>query len=262
MNIYCCQLDIAWEDKAANYRKVERLLADAKPSRGSLVLLPEMFATGFSMNVAGIAEDAAEGPTVRFLSQRAAALGVYLVGGFAAPDGGDGKGRNVLAVFGPDGKRVADYTKIHPFSIGEEDRHYAGGERVCTFDWAGATVSPFICYDLRFPEIFRLGAHKGAEVIVVIANWPQPRIEHWVTLLRARAIENQAYVAGVNRCGVDPKLVYPGRSIIVDPHGAILAEAGKEEGVISTAIDLPALREYRQRFLMLRDMRPKFLGPS
>ena len=259
MNIYCCQLDIVWEDKEANYRKVEALLADARPQRDSLVLLPEMFATGFSMNVASIAEDAEDGSTVQFLSRQAAKLGVFLVGGFATR-GDDGMGRNLLAVFGPDGKRVADYTKIHPFSIGEENRHYAGGERVCTFNWSGSTVSPFICYDLRFPEVFRLGARAGAEVIVVIANWPQPRIEHWVTLLRARAIENQAYVAGVNRCGTDPKLVYPGRSIIVDPHGAILADAGSDERVISAAIDLSALRDYRKRFPALGDMRPTFLG--
>src|SRR5688572_19958375 len=265
MNIYCCQLDIVWEDKEANYRKVEALLVAARPHRDSLVLLPEMFATGFSMNVASIAEDAEDGPTVQFLSRQAANPGVYLVGGFAT-HGDDGKGRNVLAVFGPDGKRVADYTKIHPFSIGEEKRHYAGGERVRTFDWprnasdTAASVSPFICYDLRFPEIFRLGARAGAEVIIVIANWPQPRIEHWVTLLRARAIENQAYVAGVNRCGTDPKLVYPGRSIIIDPHGAILADAGSDERVITAAIDLPALRDYRKRFPVLGDMRPAFLG--
>jgi predicted amidohydrolase len=215
--------------------------------------------------VAGIAEESADGPTVQFLSRQAAKLGVYLVGGFVTR-GDDGMGRNVLAVFGPDGQRVADYTKIHPFSVGEESRHYVGGERVCTFEWTcgasrnGATVSPFICYDLRFPEVFRHGMRSGAEVIVVIANWPQARIEHWVTLLRARAIENQTYVAGVNRCGTDPKLVYTGRSIIVDPHGAILADAGSDERVIDAAIDLPALREYRRWFHVLQDARPNFLG--
>jgi omega-amidase len=259
MNIYCCQLDIAWEAKESNFGKVEKLLAGARPERGSLVLLPEMFATGFSMNVAGIAEDSTDGPTVQFLSRQAVKLGVYLVGGFAAR-GGDGMGRNVLAVIGPDGQRVCDYTKIHPFSVGEENRHYAGGERVCTFGWAGATVSPFICYDLRFPEVFRAGMRLGAEVLLVIANWPEARIEHWVTLLRARAIENQAYVAGVNRCGNDPKLAYTGRSIIVDPHGTILADAGSTEGVIHASADLPALREYRRRFHFLNDARPQFLG--
>jgi len=259
MNIYCCQLDIVWEDKAANFRKAEALLDRARPLRDSLVLLPEMFATGFSMNVEVIAEDPADGPTVQFLSRQAAKLGVYLVGGFVTR-GDDGMGRNVLAVFGPDGKRVADYTKIHPFSVGSESQHYVGGENVCTFAWNGATVSPFICYDLRFPEVFRAGMRGGAEILTVIANWPKPRIEHWVTLLRARAIENQAYVAGINRCGNDPKLEYVGRSIIVDPHGNILADAGSEETVISAAVDLAALREYRRWFHVLEDARPKFLG--
>jgi predicted amidohydrolase len=261
MNIYCCQLDIAWEDKAANFRKVDSLLDRARPQRDSLVLLPEMFATGFSMNVADIAEDPADGPTAQLLSRRAAKLGVYLAGGFVTR-GEDGMGRNVLAVFGPDGARVADYTKIHPYSVGEENRHYVGGDRICTFAWGGATVSPFICYDLRFPEVFRAGMRAGAEILTVIANWPKPRIEHWVTLLRARAIENQAYVAGINRCGEDPKLQYTGRSIIVDPHGAIIADAGSDETVISAAIDLPALREYRRWFHVLQDARPTFRGAA
>jgi predicted amidohydrolase len=139
--------------------------------------------------------------------------------------------------------------------------HYTGGDQVCTFAWGGATVSPFICYDLRFPEVFRHGMRGGAEMLTVIANWPAPRIEHWVTLLRARAIENQAYVAGVNRCGNDPKLVYTGRSIIVDPHGAILADAASDERVISAAIDLPALaRNTADGSHVLQDARPKFLG--
>ena len=101
---------------------------------------------------------------------------------------------------------------------------------------------------------------NAADVLTVIANWPKPRIEHWVTLLRARAIENQAYVAGVNRCGADPTLEYTGRSIIIDPHGTILADAGSEQLVINAAIDLPGLREYRRWFHILQDARPKFLG--
>jgi predicted amidohydrolase len=260
VNIYCCQLDIVWEDKAVNFRKAEALLDRAQPLRDSLVLLPEMFATGFSMNVEAIAEDPDDGPTVQFLSKQAAKFGVYLIGGFVTRGDDDGMGRNVLAVFGPDGKRIADYTKIHPFSVGSESQHYVGGESVCTFAWNGATVSPFICYDLRFPEVFRAGMRGGAEILTVIANWPKPRVEHWVTLLRARAIENQAYVAGINRCGNDPKLEYTGRSIIVDPHGAILADAGSEETVISAAIDLSALREYRRWFHVLQDVRPRFVG--
>jgi len=126
---------------------------------------------------------------------------------------------------------------------------------VVTFDWRGARVSPFICYDLRFPEVFRAATRRGAQVLVVIANWPATRVEHWVTLLRARAIENQAYVAGVNRCGNDPKLAYPGRSVIVGPWGEVMADAGDGEGVAWADLDFAALESYRREFPVLRDIR-------
>jgi predicted amidohydrolase len=120
-------------------------------------------------------------------------------------------------------------------------------------------VCPFICYDLRFPELFRQGARHGAELFVVIANWPSMREDHWVTLLRARAIENQAYVAAANRCGKDPWLPYPGRSLIVDPHGAVLIDAGPAETAISADIDPANVRSWRNEFPILRDMREVFV---
>ena len=115
-------------------------------------------------------------------------------------------------------------------------------------------VVPFICYDLRFPEIFRTAVRQGAEMFVVIANWPNRREMHWVRLLEARAIENLAYVVGVNRTGKDPKLVYSGRTMIIDPHGTILVEAGDLEGVIAADIDPAAVRNWRRDFPALRDM--------
>lgn len=261
MKICCCQVNIIWEDKTANYAAVRQLMCSDKPQAGSLVLLPEMFATGFSMNVAGIAEDRINGSTSRFLAECAKEFSVFMMGGFVSL-GPDGKGRNELAIFDPDGLRVCDYTKIHPFSYGEESCHYSGGSQIRSFAWAGATVSPFICYDLRFPEIFRIATREGAGILVVIANWPQAREMHWLTLLRARAIENQCYVAGVNRVGHDPNVEYSGRSLIIDPCGEIIADAGNEQRIISAEIDLSALRAYRCQFPALNDMRQEFLGPS
>ena len=123
------------------------------------------------------------------------------------------------------------------------------------FHWRDFAVSPFICYDLRFPEHFRVAARRGAQLITVIASWPVARIQHWVTLLQARAIENQAYVAGVNRCGTDPKLSYNGRSLIVSPRGDILADAGNGECVISAGLNLKELLAYRAELPFLADMR-------
>jgi len=263
MKIVCCQLDIVWEDKAANYARVQALIERAAPDEGSLVVLPEMFATGFSMNVEVIS-DSGSRETAMFLAAMASKYKVHMIGGVVttAPEG---RGRNEAAVFAPSGAEVARYCKIHPFSFGEESNHYVGGARIALFDWGEWAVAPFICYDLRFPEVFRAAVrhtdgHAGAQLFTVIANWPAVREEHWITLLKARAIENQAYVAGVNRCGSGGKLAYSGRSLIIDPRGQVLADAGGEEGTITADLDLPALLAYRREFPALNDMRPEYAG--
>jgi omega-amidase len=258
MKVCCVQLDIAWENKPANHEKVRGMLAEKYFSRGSLVLLPEMFATGFSMNVAGVNDDATRADQ-RFLSAVAKEHGVYVVGGFVTT-GAEGRGRNQAGVFDPGGREIARYTKLHCFTPGKEAQHYIAGREIVLFDWGGMKVCPFICYDLRFPEIFRRAVRMGAQMFVVIANWPLPRDEHWVTLLKARAIENQAYVAAVNRCGSDPWLAYPGRSMIVDPKGNVLADAGDREGMIEADVEAGVVAAWRGEFQALDDMRGEFLG--
>jgi omega-amidase len=253
MNLYCVQHDIAWENKPANHVKVESLLAAAQPQRGALVLLPEMFSTGFSMNVPAIQEGEAK-ETEKFLAATARKFGVFLLGG-AVGTGTRGCGRNQALVFSPEGREIARYTKLQPFSLGGETQHYEAGKETTLFHWEGFTVSPFICYDLRFPEHFRKAVRAGAQLITVIASWPVARIGHWITLLQARAIENQAYVAGVNRCGTDPKLAYNGRSLIIAPGGEILADAGEGERVISAELNLETLLVYRKNLPFLADIR-------
>ena len=252
MKIVCCQLDIVWENKPANHAKVQALLESGAVNEGSLVILPEMFSTGFSMNVSAIS-DSDSRQTQMFLAATAAKYDVFMLG--VVDVGPDGKGHNEAVVFNPDGKKIARYCKIHPFTFGGETEHYAAGQRPVLFQWHDFKVSPFVCYDLRFPEIFRGAVRQGAQLFVVIANWPQARESHWITLLQARAIENQAYVAGVNRCGDDPKLAYSGRSLVVDPRGEIIADAGNQECLISAELDLKSLLDYRQQFPVLDDMR-------
>ncbi|MBA2708863.1 MAG: carbon-nitrogen family hydrolase [Gemmatimonadaceae bacterium] len=257
MQIHCVQLDIVWEDKPANHEKVRRLLADAKPQPGSLILLPEMFSTGFSMNVATVADDSRTDHS--FLSNLAREHRTYVVGGLVTT-GPEGKGRNQALVFDPQGSEILRYTKLHSFTPGKEAQHYRQGDQIGIFDWLGMKTCPFICYDLRFPEIFRLGTRQGAQLFPLIANWPLMREDHWVTLCRARAIENQAYVAAVNRSGNDPWLPYPGRSLIVDPHGVVLADAGRSEQVISAELDPQEVNEWRTQFPILKDMRDDFIS--
>jgi omega-amidase len=260
MHAHLIQLDIAWEDKQANFDRAERLIARASPSWGDLVLLPEMFDTGFSLNTPQTAD--ADGATLAYLSQVARDLGICVQGGRTVlPEGGTGssKAQNRAPVLGPDGALIVEYAKIHPFSFGREPEAFEGGTRVLTYDWAGkgasARVCPAICYDLRFPELFRLGLLRGAEVFTIGANWPEARAAHWRALLIARAIENQAFVLGVNRTGSDPHLRYTGGSLAVGPRGEVLGELGPEEGVLSVPIDPDQVRSWRATFPAWRNLR-------
>jgi len=248
------QFDIAWENKEANFATVRRLIQGTSPAPESLVILPEMFATGFSMNTEALAEDYG-GQTEQFLASAARDFRIYLLGG-AAMRGRDGQARNKALVFSPAGQLLCYYAKMRPFTPGGEAEHYTAGQRPVAFRWGECTVSPFVCYDLRFPEIFRqaAGAHRP-ELFTVIASWPTKRIQHWVRLLQARAIENQAYVIGVNRVGADPFYAYPGRSLIIDPQGEVLADAGEGEGAIQATLDLAMLRQYRAGLPFLEDLR-------
>jgi predicted amidohydrolase len=256
MKIVGLQIDIAWEDKPANFGKVRRLLHQAPLEKGDLIVLPEMFATGFSMNAAVIAEPYG-GETERFLSQLANEYGIFLIGG-AAMRGRNGHPRNKALIFGPNGALLGFYAKMRPFSPGGEHEHYMPGKGPTSFRWGECEASPFICYDLRFPELFRgVAATHRPEVFIVIANWPEKRVIHWVRLLQARAIENQAYVVGVNRVGTDPYYSYNGRSLIVDYNGEILADGGDKEGYIQARLDMEQLRKYRQGLPFLQDLKPQ-----
>lgn len=254
MKAIALQWDIAWENKPANFAKVRLLLNAAEPEPGSLVALPEMFATGFSMDAAKIAEAPGD-ETEQFLGALAKEFGITLVGGVAIRED-DGRTRNEAIAFSSAGELMCRYTKMRPFAPGQEDQHYAAGDRPTVFKWGACVVSPFICYDLRFPELFREAAwHHQPQLFVVIANFPTKRIMHWVRLLQARAIENQAYVLGVNRIGDDPHYSYNGHSLIIDPQGDILANAGETEGVIQARLDLDALAKYRAGLPFLKDLR-------
>ena len=251
MNVSAVQLAIAWEDRAVNFAKVRALLAATPPAPGALVVLPEMFATGFSMNLAATRQTPAREDEA-FLSGLAREHRAFVLGGVVSPGAGE-MGRNDAVVFSPDGALLARYTKIHPFSLGGEAQGHTAGADIVTFECGGFTVAPFVCYDLRFPEIFRAAAQRGANHFAVIALWPVKRQQHWLTLLQARAIENQAYVIGVNRVGNEPQFSYAGRSVVVDPHGVIIADAGEQERVLTAALDAETVHAWRRDFPALRD---------
>lgn len=251
MELIGLQTDIAWHDRGANHARVITMLDEARPSPGSLVVLPEMFASGFSTNVAAATDGAAE--TEGFLSQLAKKHGVSVMAGIATRQ--DHCAGNESVVFGPDGSELVRYRKLHPFSRVAEGEAYPAGNRIITFQWSGFTVAPFICYDLRFPEIFREATSRGADLFAVVANWPCQRHDHWTTLLRARAIENLAMVIGVNRSGTDPNFIYHGGSAILGPQAEPLATAGKDPGVIRAGVKAETVAEWRACFPALRDRR-------
>jgi omega-amidase len=253
MKVICAQLDIEWEDRQANYAKVRTAIDRLRPEPGALLVLPEMFASGFSMNVAKIKEENPSA-TEHFLAEIARLYRIFIVGGLVT-QGSHGKGRNQAVVVDDQGRTILRYSKLHPFTLGGEAQHYSAGDCIESFNWFGCMTTPFICYDLRFPEIFRAATRKGAHLFTVIANWPNKREQHWVTLLQARAIENQAYVVGVNRCGSDPAHIYPGRTLVVDPHGVIIADAGREEGLVTADIDAAKALSWRKEFPVLQDTR-------
>lgn len=269
MRAHLVQSDIVWENHRTNHERVEAMLARAPIAPGDFVLLPEMFDTGFSLEVERTADSS--GRSRAFVARLARTLGVTIQAGITmrAPSG---KGLNRAVIVGPSGEPLAEYDKIHPFSFGRESERFEGGGAVVVFEWqmahstggmgrgselpSGPRVCPAICYDLRFPELFRRGLSLGAEVFALGANWPTSRVSHWRALLIARAIENQAFVLGANRCGSDPHLEYPGASIVIDPRGRVLAEAGAGEEVLSVEIDPAAVREWRATFPAWRDRSP------
>lgn len=251
MKIVGVQLDCVWEDKAANFLRVERLLGASEVERDSLIVLPEMFATGFSLDVAVTAESTG-GETEEFLRGLSAKCNAAVLGGLVRQSD-DGRIYNEAVAYAPGGECLVRYAKQRPFSGAGESEVHGRGSGVATFDWGGFKIAPLVCYDLRFPELFRDAARAGAELFAVIAAWPTRRIEHWTTLLRARAIENQAAVVGVNRTGREPDADYCGRSLVIDAQGVVVADAGEKECVVSASLDAGEVRRWRSEFPALRD---------
>ena len=251
MRVAAVQHDIRWEKADETREHVRPLIAKAAADGARMIVLTEMYATGFSMQPERIAEDEG-GPNEQFLIEQAAEHDSYLIASIAQR-GTDGNYRNNAVLARPDGS-VVRYAKIHPFSFAGEHERYTAGTSHCTVDVDDLRVSLFVCYDLRFADEFWALA-RDTDVYVVPANWPTARHEHWRALLRARAIENQAYVVGVNRVGAVKDLPHAGGSAIIDPLGMTLAGDIEGEGLVIADIDPARVREVRATFPFLADRR-------
>ncbi|MDD9371845.1 MAG: carbon-nitrogen family hydrolase [Acidimicrobiales bacterium] len=252
MKVAVVQHDIVWEDKAANLARLGPLIEAAAGAGARMVVLSETFSTGFSMRVDVTAEPVG-GPSSRFLIDQAAAHGVWVCGSFPEIPAEGGAPYNTLVLAGPDGT-AHRYRKIHRFGYGgEDDRFSAGSERV-TVEVEGLRVTPFVCYDLRFADEWWAVA-ADTDVYVCVANWPEARRHHWQTLVRARAIENQAYVVAANRVGRGGDLDYAGDSAIVDPMGEVLASGSRIEALLVADVTADRVAQVRADLPFLADRR-------
>lgn len=252
MRIAAVQHDIVWEDRDANFARLAPQVARAVGAGAELVLLTETFSTGFSMTP-GIGEPEG-GPSSRFLAGQAAAHGVW-VGG-TCPEIADDETLpyNSFVLAGPDGT-THRYRKLHPFTHAGEHERFRAGEKPVMVTIDGLRITPFICYDLRFADVFWRAAPE-TDVYLVPANWPSPRRHHWQTLLRPRAIENQAYVVGCNRVGTaGDGTEHVGDSRIVSPMGELLATAAGVETVVLADVEAAEVSATRDRLRFLPDRR-------
>jgi predicted amidohydrolase len=241
-----CQFNIVWENREANRAKIGAMIAAYRGEKPlDWLILPEMTLSGFSMKNDKTTLDAGD---IAFFSDLAQSQHM------AISFGGVQDRRNWLFTVDNQGQMLSRYAKMHLFSFAHENTAYLPGDAPVSFILGDLRVSPFVCYDLRFADVFwRLAT--CTDVFVVVANWPQLRIEAWNTLLKARAMENQAYVIGVNRIGSDTKVNYPGKSAVLSPWGTTLLDCGDEEGIFGVELRPQAVSEVREKFPVLQDRR-------
>jgi len=256
IRVAAIQHDIAWHDREQNFARLSPMIDGAVAGGSNVVLLTETFSTGFSFDTPGIGEPEG-GPSSQFLAEKARALRAWVGGSCPeiTPDApaDDQRPSNVFVLAAPDGT-THRYRKIHPFSHADEEKYVRAGADFVTVDVEGVRCSLFVCYDLRFADEFWTLA-DDTDVYFVLANWPAKRRLHWSTLLRSRAIENQAYVVGVNRVGRGGSLDYSGDSAIIDPLGEVLASGAGVETVLSAEIDAKHVASTRDHFRFLQDRR-------
>lgn len=251
MKISLLQYNPQWENKSFNMSKIQHMLED-KDDLGEVLIFPEMTLTGFTMNAKAMAENL-KGESTKYFSALAKKYKISVFAGVIEKNGS--RFFNSLIHCDKTGKVSARYKKIHPFSYSTENEYYTAGEKIVVTKVEDWKIGMSICYDLRFPELFRLYAKRKVELIINIANWPDTRVEHWRALLKARAIENQCYVAGVNRVGKDPKLHYNGYSSLFDPMGNEIIANKNKETVLTVDVDISNVNEIRSKLPFLQDIK-------
>ncbi len=258
LTISLAQMDIALGEPEVNLARVKDMAKQARQKGAQVLVLPELWSTGYDLErVASYASGWEEGAFLE-ATRLARASGLYLVGSFLSVR--EGLFYNTAAIITPEGKRAGWYDKIHLFRLMAEEQYLNPGQSCPVFDLPFGLAALAICYDLRFPELFRRYALDGARMVFVLAEWPQARLEHWRTLLRARAIENQFFVVGCNRVGSSNGEDFGGHSALSDPWGKVLVEGGDREEFLTATIELDEIEAARRTIPVFSDRRDDLYG--
>jgi omega-amidase len=255
MKIGVCQMEIVQGDQNVNRATAERMITEAANNGAKVVIIPEMWTSGYDFARLENHKEPLEGTTYDFLSKLSSVHKVWVVGGSLPIDFPEGV-RNTSLTFDPKGNLRNIYSKVHLIGLMAEDQYLVPGTECNVFDLDGHLAAVEICYDIRFPELARTNAINGAKILFIPAEWPIQREDHWVSLLQARAIENQMYVVGVNTAGKNENDVFNGRSMIIDPWGKVVAEAGSEPTILYSDVDLDMVDSVRERIPVFKDRRP------
>jgi omega-amidase len=259
ITVALAQMEIALGDVERNVATAQRMAAQAAAQGADLLVLPELWSTGYDLVQADAYAAALGQGAFGFMADLARAQGLY-VAGTALETNPQGLPFNTAALYGPDGELAGAYQKIHLWAPLGEVEHLAAGIRLPVFDLPWGRVALASCYDLRFPELWRRYADAGAQLVVIPAEWPVRRVEHWRLLLRARAVENQFYVAGCNRTGADADGEFGGHSAAVDPWARVLVDGGAEPGLFVATLELDEVARSRRLFPFLQDRQPEVYG--
>lgn len=248
LNISLIQTNLVWENPQANFRNFEEKVNTLTVSP-DLIILPEMFNSGFSMNFS----EKSPSESLNWMTKISKKTESAVYGSIAISEGGSCFNRGCFVK--PDGEQTF-YDKKHLFKYGKEHETYTAGSEAIIVDYKNWKIKPLICYDLRFP-VWSRNTAPYYDLLIYVASWPVARIEAWKTLLRARAIENQCYVVGVNRLGQDGNgLSYNGQSLVIDYSGEILSDPKEDDGMFSTTLSLENLQTFRAKFPFLSDADP------
>ena len=256
LRISLAQMDISLGKPDENLAKARQMTERAAKQSADIIIFPELWSTGYDLENAAAYSTPINRGAFAEMSSLAGEHDIHVLGSCLSLLGPDRFG-NTAVFFGPDGEILGEYTKTHLFRLMDEHRYLSAGDHLTIVETRWGKTGLSICYDLRFPELFRAYALADTRIIFLAAEWPHPRLGHWRTLLRARAIENQMYVVGCNRVGISRDTHFCGHSCVIDPWGEVVVEAGEDEGLFTAEIQMDRVDEARAKIPVFADRNPE-----